>query len=1017
MLPTLTSFFLHVCRSANAFRRAVILLALTALLPAMRAAGAAAKRHYQFSAGDAAITLRQFVEQSGEQVIYLVQKVRGVKTNEVKGEYTAREVLDRLVANTCLVVVEDAKTGALTVTVVANPKKHPGPAAPASEPNQNSSSQPPSTSMKRKNLLAVFLSSIAFAAPAPAASALSESSAKEEPVVLSIFQVTGDKDEGYRSTQTVSGSRTLSNLRDTPPSISVLNREIMDDLITTKISDAMFFSITGEIDTNKENLNETFVFRGIPASQRLRNGVTWFGGVGDSYNVERVELLRGPQAFLYGEGSSGGMPNTITKQPAYRNFDKTNLIFGSNDSHRVEVDVNRRLSDKLAARAVLAYGREGSFQDFAERKFWGAYLAVNWKPFKNTTINADLEYRFNNGVEGMNMLADGLSVTPITGASTTLTATTGGRTYVPALGMSYDTVGLRRSTGTSIVLSDESILSRRISFLGPDAVRDSTEKAASLRVDQKISEKFTLNGSFTYFDIMRFGTQRVGSSSSAVYRDLNPTLPGGAANPYFNELYTEYYNQRRKTRQPVRNVQLNAVYEWELPLTTQKIVANAAYQDAEPRDYSYSEFVDSASGRFKGALNNANTLAAYQANVAAYQQNFFYRRFYLKDGDRAVITNLAPVPGQSINLRDMVADGSGGRLADRLYQVPAYGIGADGSYFGGRLHTLLGWRRNFFTQDTNRDFYNPTTGETFRLPGYWVHTRIQSDTYSYGAVLYLAKEIGLYYNHADAISLSSGFGGAMLNPGKVRGPQIGDGQEFGLRLAFLGGRLESNLGYYVNNAARNSVNPAIPASVRQTELGAIFGSEIDVNGGDIQTTKSTGWEMETVANLTKSWRLTLNFSNNDLKTSERYPYLKAFQALAKLRNRTTPDTDAFLASAPDGTPLPGFTKNRANLVTRYRFDSGPLKAFSIGAAVQYRAKSYQGNFDLNRDGVAEELWSSGYTLFSLMTGYRTKILKRNVEFSLNVFNLFDKDYFRSFALATGEWGDGRNFRFAARIDL
>ena len=39
--------------------------------------------------------------------------------------------------------------------------------------------------------------------------------AKSEPVVLSIFQVSSDQDEGYRSTQTISGSRTLADLRDT----------------------------------------------------------------------------------------------------------------------------------------------------------------------------------------------------------------------------------------------------------------------------------------------------------------------------------------------------------------------------------------------------------------------------------------------------------------------------------------------------------------------------------------------------------------------------------------------------------------------------------------------------------------------------------------------------------------------------------------------------------------------------------------------------------------------------------
>ena len=93
------------------------------------------------------------------------------------------------------------------------------------------------------------------------------------------------------------------------------------------------------------------------------------------------------------------------------------------------------------------------------------------------------------------------------------------------------------------------------------------------------------------------------------------------------------------------------------------------------------------------------------------------------------------------------------------------------------------------------------------------------------------------------------------------------------------------------------------------------------------------------------------------------------------------------------------------------------KNISIGGGVQYRAKSYRGNLDLGGDGFAEELWSPGYTLYTLMAGYRTKIAKRNVDFNLNVYNLFDKDYFRSFSLFNGAWGDARTFRCTARVQF
>jgi len=74
-----------------------------------------AKKNYQLPAGDAAVTLKRFSEQSGEQIVYPVDVVRGVQTNALSGELTARDALGRLVAGTELRVVQDASSGALAV--------------------------------------------------------------------------------------------------------------------------------------------------------------------------------------------------------------------------------------------------------------------------------------------------------------------------------------------------------------------------------------------------------------------------------------------------------------------------------------------------------------------------------------------------------------------------------------------------------------------------------------------------------------------------------------------------------------------------------------------------------------------------------------------------------------------------------------------------------------------------------------------------------------------------------------
>jgi len=81
MPQSLTPFLLRVCRSLDALRRVILLLVLAALASAAHGAAPSSTRPYALGEGDAAHTLRQFVEQSGEQVVYVVTKVRGVKTN------------------------------------------------------------------------------------------------------------------------------------------------------------------------------------------------------------------------------------------------------------------------------------------------------------------------------------------------------------------------------------------------------------------------------------------------------------------------------------------------------------------------------------------------------------------------------------------------------------------------------------------------------------------------------------------------------------------------------------------------------------------------------------------------------------------------------------------------------------------------------------------------------------------------------------------------------------------------
>jgi outer membrane receptor protein involved in Fe transport len=806
----------------------------------------------------------------------------------------------------------------------------------------------------------------------------------------------------------------LENLRDTPNSISILNRELIDDLAATSVGELMSFAIAGEISDNVEFNRTSYDFRGTAGTQ-LRNGILWLLPK-DTFNLERVEVLRGPTAFLYGEGNPSGALNQVTKQAQYYPFEKVQVSLGSQRAARAELDVNRRLSRQFGARLSLVHDEADGYVNYTRRDFNGLYLALNYRPFAGTNLSANFEYGRNHEIRASNLLADRFSTTARTGATSAYAVTNGGLTFFPALGRILNTVGSRFSAGTGIAVTDDAVLPRQLNFQGPDSYFRQHYDSLQVLVEQRVSANFNLQASAIVQNTNRYLRTRAGSLSAGVYLDTNRTLPDGTANPNLNRLYTEFYERKQFLAEPQKNLRLTAVYDLKTRFTTQRILAMGQYHGSTPSQRYHAEFGDPASTSFAGTLRSDNSLAAYQANLAVLQRNYFYRRFYIGDGDGATLTQRGVVPGRSVILRDITAEGASGHQTRRNWRAPAYGLGASGSYLKGRLRTLVGWRRDSFLQSPTSDFYNHVTGETYYLPTTpEVRNRFFKTSTNLGAVVHLAKFVSAHYNYAESVNVSNGPGGAGMLPGSVRGLLLGDGREMGLRWSFLEGRLESNWTYYVTKGFNNNSNPAVPTNVKN-ELAALF-PELVTSGIDTQSTVADGFEFETVANLTKAWRLTWNCSTNDLETSDRFPQLRSFRERAQQANRRIPETDSFLASNPEGTPIPGFTRKRSNLVTNYSFSTGALKGFSIGGGFQYRDRGYRGNFDLNGDGVAEMLWTPSYVLWNAMAGYRTTLLGRKVDFRFNLNNVFDRAYFRSVSLASGSWAAERNFRLTARIDL
>jgi hypothetical protein len=251
------------------------------------------------------------------------------------------------------------------------------------------------------------------AAPAPSTTTKAED---EAPVVLSPFEVTAEKDNGYQATETLAGTRIRTELKDVGSAISVYTKEFLKDIGATDSSTLLQYTTNAEVAGtrgtyaglgNGTSVDETSNLRAPAGAQRVRGlasadntrdffatDIPW-----DSFNVDRIDIQRGPNSTLFGLGSPAGIVNASIRAAEFRNRAVIETRVGSYGSVRNSVDYNQVVIPKvLAIRIDGLYNDEKYQQDYAYQKDKRLYGAIRFTPqlFKNpdfrTTIKANYEH-------------------------------------------------------------------------------------------------------------------------------------------------------------------------------------------------------------------------------------------------------------------------------------------------------------------------------------------------------------------------------------------------------------------------------------------------------------------------------------------------------------------------------------------------------------------------------------------------------------------------------------------------
>ncbi|HEY5721233.1 MAG TPA: TonB-dependent siderophore receptor [Allosphingosinicella sp.] len=208
----------------------------------------------------------------------------------------------------------------------------------------------------------------------------------------STITVIGTRDK-YGEESTTSATRTETPLIDIPQAVSVVTERQIDDQAMRSIGDVLRY-VPGTMIGQGEGHRDQITIRGNNSTadffvDGLRDDIQYYRPL---YNLQRVEVLRGPNAMIFGRGGGGGVVNRVTKTPLFESSIGGSASVDTFGAWYVDADINQPLSDDVAARLNAVYEEFGNHRDFFDGRLFALNPTLRFRPGADTGINLSWEY-------------------------------------------------------------------------------------------------------------------------------------------------------------------------------------------------------------------------------------------------------------------------------------------------------------------------------------------------------------------------------------------------------------------------------------------------------------------------------------------------------------------------------------------------------------------------------------------------------------------------------------------------
>jgi iron complex outermembrane receptor protein len=948
--------FLRPAPAGPRFNRSALDLLLFLLLApaAFAAAVPPGAKSFDIPAGSAAQTLKQFAAQAAREIVFALPEVAAIQTNAVRGVLPPAEALARMLEGTGLAARHDAKTGAFAVRKKPVPKTSHSPPRPDSRPRA-----PPAAEPMKASPFATLLATLATTFHLHAAQ---PNPANPDPdvVQLSPFTVDSSKDVGYKASNSISGTRTNVPIAEVPMNIAVVTSELLNDLAVQTPTEALRYF--GSVQNNRQgDSNDAGVdldatgalfgdvrLRGLTSGTNLRNGIRVFSQLPSEF-VDRVELVRGPAAVLYGLSDPTGIYNVITKAPVFnRTFGRAQARYGSYNNYGGSLDVNYNVRRGLAVRLNAMAAHHDTEFWFNEGDSHALLPQVSWRPFEKTLVQVEYLYSWAKRARPDQRHAYAQT-------NTSVQTTPNYPVLVP---------------GMDIPLYEDSRyqVDPRYNFAGPDAYREVRERSYVITLSQQIGEHLNVNLQGNYYE-----RPHINNYSNIALIQGNGTFWLDQPTPPQQDAFQLRRWDLTKRWDWVKTFVGTAVYKRDVdlgPLGRTNQAFTVGFQGFY-NDSNFRQWADQRDLRRRDAQGRVLIAPFIPGNVPSTGNAALLRENYPSlNGGIFDARNTRPSPGIWFDYLPINMDvARTRRTSDVVMTLLPPGTGTftslansnrtkndftsawvqwSGKFWKDRVILSAGVFKTDIQQETGnseatlRPFYDKSA----TLPQYGVVLRpFRSE---WGNVSFFAL-------YSESLQPNSDLRDAFNNPFE---PRLGKGHEFGVKLDVWQGRVSGTISTWdIEQTNRVIFDANAPNPNNPTGIGANVARGLNT---------SQGWEADIILSWNTRWQTMLSYAWMDVFSGN--------------------DPNPLLnGSAEIGSYERGF-----GAVTSYRFGAGRLNGLIIGLGANYKseeiAEAKRAGFNGERQRVYPSIWDG-----NAFVAYRHKVLGYNTRFQLNVTNLFEID--------------------------